>query len=1183
MRRRPFARRSLLSLIALSIIAGLVGLPHVSAGPPVAPTEALPPDEQRTHFKLPPGFEIQLVASEPQIQKPMNLAFDARGRLWVTHSVEYPFAAADPAQARDGITILSDFGPDGRARKAERFAEGLNIPIGVLPLGDGHEAIVWSIPNIWKLFDEDRDGKADRREILYGPFDIADTHGNQNAFRLMPDGWVYACHGFRNDSKVKLRGEGPVVMQLQSGNTYRFRPDGSAIEQVTWGQVNPFGMCFDRWGDAYTADCHSKPITHLVRGGYYESFGKPHDGLGFAPPMTAHDHDSTGIAGVAVYDAAQYPAEYRDCFYVGNVITNVVHRDVPQWRGSSPWISAPVDFVSCSDPWFHPVDIQLGPDGALYLADFYNSIIGHYEVDLKHPRRDRTRGRLWRVVWKGDAANGPPPSVIDFTTLSKPQLVERLSDPNLQNRLRATLQLQTRGDDATLAAALALPADSLGAAQAVWLAHHAGRTPQRIAAEATHASAALTRVQLLAAAGELSAWDEPTRRWVLSQLRDESPFVRRHAAATLAKHPHGSHVAALLQAFAEAPEQDVQLVHTLKLALRNQFRDPGGLAELAASADRLAPERALFVIDLVLATASGEAAEWAFRFLRDHRPDAPQLERSVQQVARYGAPTSLVEVVEFASTKLRGDANRSAGFLRAILEGQRQRGAVIAADQPVGRWIESQTAMLLDPSRHPVPAWSNQPLEVPVGGKVSPSPWGVRTRRCEDGLEIPVFDSIVGGESLTGVLRSAPFAIPDTLTFWLCGHNGLPGTTPPPVNHIRLRLSGPSSGSSEVIAQQVAPRNDVAQKTTWDLSRWRGQQAVLEVVDADAGAAYAWIGVGRFEPPVVASPTAGLPTHQSPYELAFQAIDQVFLKSQLPATIKLVDDGSIPAVTRAAALQTVYNLDPAAAAPRMTKVLAAGGEPPVLRSKAAELLAATNTVESRKAVAETLATAPAALQPLLALALASRKEGAESLLTTIGAGKASPRLLQEKPLVDRLKASGVERLEERIETLTAGLPAPEERVRKLQSERLAAWTKVRGDVERGKLVFRKHCVACHRVSGEGAMVGPQLDGIGNRGAERLLEDVFDPNRNVDAAFRTTLITREDGQIVTGLKLRQEGDEIVLANAEGKEVRVATKDVEESRLSALSLMPGNFADALPPADVADLLEFLVSLVGREPKP
>ena len=126
-----------------------------------------------------------------------------------------------------------DFGPDGRARRAERFAEGLNIPIGVLPLGAGHEAIVWSIPHIWKLTDADHDGRAEKREILYGPFDVADTHGNQNAFRLMPDGWVYACHGFRNDSHVRLRGEGPVVMHLQSGNASRFRPDGSAIEQVT--------------------------------------------------------------------------------------------------------------------------------------------------------------------------------------------------------------------------------------------------------------------------------------------------------------------------------------------------------------------------------------------------------------------------------------------------------------------------------------------------------------------------------------------------------------------------------------------------------------------------------------------------------------------------------------------------------------------------------------------------------------------------------------------------------------------------------------------------------------------------------------------------------------------------------------------------------------------------------------
>src|SRR5690606_30603428 len=110
---------------------------------PVAPTDPLPPEEERTKFTLPPGFEIQLVAAEPDIQKPMNLAFDAQGRLWVTHSIEYPFAAEEGRPPRDGLTILDGIGLDGRATKITKFAEELNIPIGVLPLPGGREAIVW--------------------------------------------------------------------------------------------------------------------------------------------------------------------------------------------------------------------------------------------------------------------------------------------------------------------------------------------------------------------------------------------------------------------------------------------------------------------------------------------------------------------------------------------------------------------------------------------------------------------------------------------------------------------------------------------------------------------------------------------------------------------------------------------------------------------------------------------------------------------------------------------------------------------------------------------------------------------------------------------------------------------------------------------------------------------------------
>jgi putative heme-binding domain-containing protein len=277
---------------------------------------------------------------------------------------------------------------------------------------------------------------------------------------------------------------------------------------------------------------------------------------------------------------------------------------------------------------------------------------------------------------------------------------------------------------------------------------------------------------------------------------------------------------------------------------------------------------------------------------------------------------------------------------------------------------------------------------------------------------------------------------------------------------------------------------------------------------------------------------------------------------------------------RVAALTSLVAIEPRKHCPLLGRILADARESLPLREQTIGLLARLNHAEAHAELLAALATAPARLQSTIALGLAAGPAGTEKLLDAVAAGKASARLLRERTIELRLQESKLANLQDRLAKLTSGLPPADERFQDMMNRRRAGFTSFLSDTAQGQKVFEKHCMACHQLANKGAKVGPQLDGIGTRGVDRLLEDLLDPNRNVDQAFRSTTLALKNGQLLSGLLLREEGEVLVMADPQGKEVRVPKDGVDARNVSAISPMPANLIDQISEPDFYHLLAYLL---------
>ena len=1129
----------------------------------VRPTDPVSAEEQAKTFKLPPGFKVDLVAAEPEIQKPMNMAFDAKGRLWVTTSREYPFPAPLDKPGRDSIKVLEDFDESGRARKVTTFAEGLNIPIGVYPYKNG--VIAWSIPNIWYFQDTDGDGKADKREVLFGPFGWErDTHGNQASFRRGFDGWLYATHGYNNISAV--RGKDGNEVRMQSGNTYRMRLDGSRVEHHTYGQVNPFGLCFDPSGNIYSADCHSAPIYELLRGGVYPSFGKPHDGLGFAPTLMEHSHGSTAICGIIFYADNHWPAEYQNNILIGNVMTSRINRDTLVSHGSSKTAREEADFVTTTDPWFRPVDLQLGPDGALYVADFYNRIIGHYEVPLQHPGRDRERGRIWKISYVGEGKEAR--KLPDLSRANIDQLIAEFRGPNMPRRMLAMNELVDRhGANAVGQLQATLKKRDVSATEIVhslWAMQRLGSLEQETLRRFVSHRDRDVRTHVMRILSENGEFGAMRQTAGLRTLQDADPTVQRAAADALGQFPEAeSYVRPLLSMLERVPREDDHLRHSVRMALRNQLREGG----TALSYKRYKAEDAQTLADICLGLAHEDAAGFLLDHIQAGRAGG-NVSEYVRHAARHTSEENLGRLTAFIRKTYAEDVDQQLAFFKAIREGGAQRGVQLTTE--AREWGRELAGSLLKSASVGNSSWRN----LPVPGKpASANPWFLQKRASADGDKESVFICSLppGGEHFTGVLRSGIFTLPEWLSFYLAGHDGAPNEAAKGNNLIRLV----DAASGKVLVQTTPPRNDIAREAHWDLAEHNGKRAYIEIVDGDTGSGYAWIAAGRFNPAVVPMPVIN-PNQisarvQSAAEMA-KALQMTELADELGA---LLAEDSIDVEAQGALASALVALEPNEHRVALAPLLGDGTLPGELRQKIGKTLAAGKSANSLEMLVEAMRTVPARGQLKIAQSLAGSVGGADTLLAMVEKRQAAPQVLLDRGVQDRLKALNSSELTAKQAKLIENLEPPSEVTRKQIESLQAKFANTKASAVDGARVFTQNCAVCHQIDGSGALIGPQLDGIGGRGLERILEDTLDPNRNVDVNFRTHIIVLKDGDVISGLFRREEGELLVLADSTGKEITVPKNEIESRRESETSLMPANFGDIIPEKEFHDLMAFLLS--------
>lgn len=1082
------------------------------------------------------------------------------------------------------------------------FAEGLAIPLGLLPWKGG--ALVQYGHEIRYYEDRNKDGEADNHSTVLAGFGIQDSHLFPHQFERSPGGWFYLAQGLFNHSKVVRPGglpfaDGSREVAFDACKLARAKPDGSAFELLTAGPNNIWGFATARDGTEFLQEANDMghPVSEFIAGTHYPT-GSREKLRPYAPTLPestpGERMGGTGLSGIALAedDGSPFAEKWPDekVFYLSNPITNRIQIVTRRMNEQGhPVYTKRDDFLTSSDDRFRPVAAHFGPDGCLYIVDWYNKIISHNEVPRNHPDRDKTSGRIWRVKPAGREIPQPP----DLTRLSPQDIVSLLGGPNARVARMAWAELGDRRDKSVVPSLRTLVTDETSPVPArlgaLWALQEMGEAKAELLARLVGDPDANVRREALDAAGDLPL--SPAEFLALVP-REESDFqvlcalanaLRRQAEAT----PEMAaavvrHTGAPAEGEDRAAYEGTFLRYLIRWALEIH---PAAAAALADGRGDLPVEPRLLA---VLALDPAEGAPRLLALL-------PEMDRplAAEEVALLGAQLAAPEVARTFGLLLDDPARRE-GVLKALL----QLDPSAAADPSLRETTGRVTRRLL----------AEKPDALPLALDL------VRRFQLHD--LAPVIVSEARKSRPPGELAALLRALNEIrgADAELCA--SLLDHADPAV--VREALSGYAAAGGPSAVEGIARR--------WpDLPGVLRQFALDGMLSqhpsAEAFARLAAAGeFAGFDPSAVEK----LSTVLGPGNAAFHAMLEKISGLLMPA-IRLpgTDDSVISTgidLTGPFTVETWIKFDEEI--DNRNSLLGNRGESADLNfyDGRLRLFAGRDIVIADRAVkaGEWIHCAVTRdASGIVTLHLDGEPAGTSSETFTeplrnldlgraVAPGGTAARFIEfrvwdrsrsgdEIQADHRTLLSGdapglIHRYpDESIELPVKGGAAMEwtadfpelvtpEAARALAEkfDRFREMAARPGDPEAGKVLFQATCLICHQVRGEGIAIGPDLSGAGAMGVESLLRNILTPSAQLESGYYRHDISLMDGGFASGF-LASENEKTLVLRQIGADERAIPKDqVKEHNISRRSLMPEGLIDGYTEKQVADLFAYLALL-------